>query len=74
MRKIIKTIQTELQDKRLWEYAIVHAEAEDRAQEYGHKLSKLLGKSPAYIMQLSPVVGVHNGIGAVAVGVIYDPV
>ena len=74
MRKIIKTIQTELQDKELWEYAIVHAEAEDRAQEYGHKLSKLLGKSPAYIMQLSPVVGVHNGIGAVAVGVIYDPV
>ncbi|MCK9584568.1 MAG: DegV family EDD domain-containing protein [Candidatus Cloacimonetes bacterium] len=74
MRKIIETIQTELHDKGLWEYAIVHAEAEDRAVEYGNKLSKLLGKSPAYIMPLTPVVGVHNGIGAVGIGVMYDPV
>lgn len=74
MRRIIKMIQTELQDNGLWEYAIVHALAEDRAQEYGRKLTKLIGKSPAYIMPLSPVVGVHNGIGAVGIGVMYDPV
>ncbi|MDD3562327.1 MAG: DegV family protein [Candidatus Cloacimonetes bacterium] len=74
MRRIIKMIQTELQDKELWEYAIVHALADDRAQEYSSKLTKLLGKSPAYIMPLSPVVGVHNGIGAVGIGVMYDPV
>ncbi|MCB5251813.1 MAG: DegV family protein [Candidatus Cloacimonadaceae bacterium] len=74
MRKIIKTIQGELHDKKLWKYAIVHAEARDRAEEYAHKLTKLLGKSPAYIMPLTPVVGVHNGIGAVGIGVIYDPV
>lgn len=74
MKRIIRLIQTELLDKELWEYAIVHAEAEERAQECGRKLSKLLGKKPAYIMPLSPVVGVHNGIGAVGIGVIYDPV
>jgi uncharacterized protein len=74
MKKIIAMIAAELQSKTLWEYAIVHAEAQDRAEEYGRLLSQITQKEPAYIMPLSPVVGVHNGIGAVGIGVIYDPV
>lgn len=73
MKKIISMIQSELKDKSLWEYAIVHAQAHQRAELYAQKLSKLTGRTPAYIMPLSPVVGVHNGIGAVGIGVIYDP-
>jgi fatty acid-binding protein DegV len=73
MKKIIAMIETNLRDKALWEYAIVHAQAPARAENYARILSDITGKAPAYIMPLSPVIGVHNGIGTVGIGVIYEP-
>lgn len=73
MKKIIAMIETNLRDKALWEYAIVHAQAPTRAENYARILSDITGKAPAYIMPLSPVIGVHNGIGTVGIGVIYEP-
>ncbi|MDD2228074.1 MAG: DegV family protein [Candidatus Cloacimonetes bacterium] len=72
MAKIIGIVRKDLQGKKMWEYAIVHAEAEERALQYAELLQELTGKKPAYIMPLSPVVGVHNGIGTVGIGVSYD--
>ncbi len=72
MRKITQIIQKEIATKRVWEYAIVHADAEARATRYAEMLTEIIGKKPAYIMPLSPVVGVHNGNGAVGIGVSYD--
>jgi DegV family protein with EDD domain len=72
MRKIVGIIAESTKQKRVWEYAIVHADAPDIAQQYAAELTGIIGKKPAYIMPLSPVVGVHNGIGAVGIGVSYD--
>lgn len=72
MKKIINIIKVELEHNKLWEYAIVHADAQDRAEQYAKLLTAITGKKPSYIMSISPVVGVHNGIGAVAIGVSYD--
>lgn len=72
MNKIVNIIKSELEQNKLWEYAIVHADAQERAEEYAKLLTIITGKEPAYIMPLSPVVGVHNGIGAVGIGVSYD--
>jgi DegV family protein with EDD domain len=74
MDKIIKIISAELKTRKLWEYAIVHAAAEERAAEYADQLTRLTGKKPLYITPLTPVVGVHNGPGTVGIGVCYDPV
>ncbi len=74
MAKILKIIRAEHQTRGLWEYAIVHAAAPERAAEYAERLSRLTGKKPAYITELTPVVGVHNGPGTVGIGVCYDPV
>jgi DegV family protein with EDD domain len=68
-KKILKIISDLRSTDDIWEYAIVHSDAEARAILYAEKLTALLGKAPAYILPLSPVVGVHNGIGAVAVGI-----
>jgi fatty acid-binding protein DegV len=43
-----------------------------RAEVYGKKLEELLGQPPAYIMDVSPVVGVHNGIGVVGVALMFE--
>jgi DegV family protein with EDD domain len=72
MKKILNLISRELGTRRIWNYAIVHADDPDRAAEYASKLYAITGKEPAYTMPLSPVVGVHNGIGAVAIGVLYE--
>ena len=72
MSKIARIIKQEIATKRVWEYAIVHADARERAITYSNLLSEIIGKEPAYIMPLAPVVGVHNGNGAVGIGVSYD--
>lgn len=70
MKKIIDIIAKK--KGRIWNYAIVHADAKQRAAQYAEKLTAKLGKKPAYVMELSPVVGVHNGIGAIGIGIMEE--
>jgi uncharacterized protein len=68
-RKIINIIKELAREHEVWEYAIVHSDAAIRAGSYAAELTAILGKPPAWTTHLSPVVGVHNGVGAVAVGI-----
>ncbi len=72
MKKILRIVKGLKEDGEIWNYSIVHAMAEDRANEYSERLTELLDKSPAYIMDISPVVGVHNGIGSVGICLMYE--
>jgi len=69
MKKIIKEIKILNEAKGIWNYAVVHAQALERAYSYADKLKQTTGKKPAYIVDISPVVGVHNGLGAVGIAV-----
>ncbi len=72
MKKIINII-SDMKDKgEIWNYAIVHSQVPERAAVYAEKLTRILDLQPAYIMDISPVVGVHNGIGAVGIAVMYQ--
>jgi DegV family protein with EDD domain len=71
MKKILNIIKDFKEEGEVWNYSIVHAMAEERAQEYAAKLIKMLDKHPAYIMDISPVVGVHNGIGSVGISIMH---
>jgi len=72
MTKIIRIIKDFKNEGKVWNYSIVHALAEDRANEYSFKLTQILDKPPAYIMDISPVVGVHNGIGSVGISIMHE--
>jgi len=72
IEKILELLYKKTENSKIWNYAIVHADAESRAQIYAEKLTNIIGKEPAYIMELSPVVGVHNGIGAVGIGIMEE--
>lgn len=69
MKKILALVQSRVKEGNIWNYAIVHAHNPQRAQAYADRLTTITGKAPLYIMELSPVVGVHNGIGAVGIGI-----
>ena len=72
MEKIKKLVTDFGQEGQVWNYAIVHARALDRAQVYAADIEKVLGKAPAYIQEISPVVGAHNGIGVVGIGIMHE--
>lgn len=72
MKKIIKLCRDKVAEGKLWNYAIVHAECPQRAKIYAGELTQILGKAPLYIMEIGPVVGVHNGPGACAVGLLVE--
>jgi uncharacterized protein len=72
MNKILQIVKKRLDHAEIRNYAIVHADASERAHRYAEKLTAIIGKEPAYLMELSPVVGVHNGIGAVGIGIMEE--
>jgi DegV family protein with EDD domain len=51
-------------------YAIVHANATNRANEYARVYEEIIGKNPEYIMDISTVVAMNAGIGTVAIAYI----
>jgi DegV family protein with EDD domain len=72
MKKILGLIRREAAGRPVWNYAIVHAQNPGRARRYAEALSSALGKPPAFVSDVSPVVGVHNGIGVVGVGLMFE--
>jgi fatty acid-binding protein DegV len=72
MKKILRLIAETASRGKVWEYAVVHAQNLPRARIYAQKLENMLGRSPAFVMDVSPVVGAHNGIGVVGVGLMLE--
>jgi DegV family protein with EDD domain len=72
MKKILKMAAGEADKQRLWNYAVVHALNRPRAEVYAERLSRLLGRPPAFIQDIAPVIGVHNGVGVVAVCLMFE--
>lgn len=72
MKKILGIVKQWIQTDRIWKYAIVHAQNPGRAGEYAEKLAEIIGKEPAYIVEVSPVIGVHNGIGVVGIAFMFE--
>ncbi|MEW5900781.1 MAG: DegV family protein, partial [Acidobacteriota bacterium] len=72
MKRILALIRKMAGKGKIWRYAIVHAQNPSRAQAYAAKLEPMLGEPPAYIMDVSPVVGAHNGIGVVGIALMHE--
>ncbi|MBN2199865.1 MAG: DegV family EDD domain-containing protein [Candidatus Aminicenantes bacterium] len=67
MEKILRASGELAASGRLWRYAVAHALNRPRAEAYALRLTEMLGRPPAFIREISPVIGVHNGVGVVAV-------
>jgi DegV family protein with EDD domain len=72
MKKIIGKIRQMSEERSLWNYSIAHAKTPERATTYARKLEQEIGRAPLYIMDISPVIGVHNGIGVVGIGLMFE--
>jgi fatty acid-binding protein DegV len=72
LAKLLGLVRSVTDQNKLWGYAIVHAQNPERARVYEEALTKLLGRGPRFIMEVSPVIGVHSGVGAVAVALLTE--
>ncbi len=72
MKKILNMIRRETSGRGVWNFAIVHAQNPIRALHYADRLSRILNRKPAFISDVSPVVGVHNGIGVVGIALMFE--
>lgn len=65
--KIIEIVNKAHQKDNIKGYCIVHANSEKKAKELAKRLEKEIGMTPEYIDEISTIVGLNAGVGALAV-------
>jgi uncharacterized protein len=69
-QKIEKHIRDIVSKHGIENFAIVHANAFDRAKQYAELYERIIGKKPDYVMDISTIVAMNAGIGTVAIAYI----
>jgi len=72
LSRILRVFEDLSHNRGIRKYAVVHANADQKALELAERLSDSCGKDPAYLMEISPVIGINSGPGSVAVSVIHE--
>jgi DegV family protein with EDD domain len=72
VQKVIRRIRKAVSGKKIWKYSVLHAHDPDAAQWYAGQLEDQLGTSADFIIDISPVVGLSAGLGALAVSLMYE--
>lgn len=72
MQMVMSELKNYIADKKVWGYAISHADNPDSANWYAQELEKLTGMKPEFIQHASPVLVTNVGTGVVAVTVMLD--
>ncbi len=67
MKKVLSQVQKFREENKIWEYAVVHAHSPENARLLAEGAEKILGKPPVYTQNLSPVIGLHAGLGTVGI-------
>jgi len=67
LNKIFKHIENITKEKSIWNYIILHAHNQDGASKAKLKMIDITGKEPVSIVDISPVIGINSGNGAIAI-------
>ncbi|MDT8402191.1 MAG: DegV family protein [Bacteroidales bacterium] len=69
--KIFRHIRKIGAGKAIWNYTILHANNSDGAREAESEMEKITGRKAVSVVNISPVIGMHAGKGAVAVSLMF---
>ena len=67
MRKIQDLVKDIMKENEIESYAIVHSNAGERKKAFEKYYRELIGKEPAYSMDISSIVAMSAGVGVVAI-------
>lgn len=71
-KKILGIIARKHSEHHIHSFAVVHVKDRERAQAYAREIEKICGKPVSFILDVSPVVGVHNGFGSIGICLSYE--
>jgi uncharacterized protein len=72
MRQVMKNISKITSGKKIWEYAITHANNSSGAQWYADEMEKLTGKKPVFIDHASPALAANTGPGIACISLMLE--
>ncbi|TKG94755.1 DegV family EDD domain-containing protein [Puteibacter caeruleilacunae] len=72
LNKIYKHIQKINKGKKVWNYIILHANSPIEAQKTADKMNDITGLKALSIVNISPVIGMHAGGGALAISILFN--
>lgn len=72
LKKIFRHIKKLGRGKTLWNYIILHANNSGGAQQTEDRMFEITGKKPVSVVNISPVIGMHAGNGAIAVSLLFN--
>lgn len=70
LKKISKIIFNTNETRGIDRYVIVHGSALEESRKFTDIVRSITDQEPDYITEISPIVGMHSGKGAVAIGLI----
>jgi hypothetical protein len=68
-KKLIQLIKDKHKESPIEQYTLMHVEAKDEAIMISKQLEHFLKKPPLFIKTVSPAIGLHAGIGAIAIAI-----
>jgi uncharacterized protein len=72
MEKVIHHIRSLAENKKVWNFVVLHANNPLAAKWYMEQMKSITGLEPVCVVEISPVVGVNAGIGAASVAFMFD--
>ncbi|PKQ60881.1 fatty acid-binding protein DegV [Labilibaculum filiforme] len=70
LNKIFKHIEKITQGKSVWNYIVLHAHNLEGANKAEVKMFAITGKKPVSVVDISPVIGIHAGNGAISISLL----
>jgi DegV family protein with EDD domain len=72
MEKVMSHIRKICDNKKIWNYIVLHANNTRAADWFSEKMESLTNKKPVSVVNISPVIGANAGAGAASVALLYD--
>jgi len=72
LNKIFKHIEEMARGKSVWNYIVLHAHNPDGAKSAEMKMLEITGKNPVSVVDISPVIGMHAGNGAISISMLFN--
>lgn len=72
MRMLLDETVKLIDGKKLWGYAIAHAENEKAADYFTTEMEQITGQKPKFISPATPVIGAHTGPGISAIAILLE--
>jgi len=69
-KKIVKHVKSDLENKGIESYALIHCLNEELLAEYIDLFTEMIGKKPEFLAEVSSATAIHSGKGSVAIGYI----